>query len=1206
MAGQSDQTIKEMLAGFSAMQYNLGLLPMQTTQAMAGAPMQAAAPPPPVMHPSQAAANALAQQQQMIQQTLQAAQVTRYQPPPSAPTPAVSAMAGFGAMNPFAAPAVGGAGYAPNGGGFAPVGGGFAGGARGYATPSLSPMVPSVLNPFSPSLPSPHFMTPAQRSLQVVHTDNSQMAGMVAGIGQGVAGIGGGILGGMLGSRLGPLGTIAGGVLGSAIGGGIANMVFNPAIQDAARGRAIQNMSAPWMMGGPFVNSATGQGFNSEAARQVGTGIRHLQRDWDFERTGFNTQDTMRMMQSSSQVGLLAGIQSPDQLVSKMKDIAKTVKVLTRITGDPDVQSAIRSLGEMRDLGFQGLGMQGGAMANRAMFARMAGVSQAQAGAYGGMGAGIAGQYGLVGATGYMAGMAGAASANFAVSSGAVNDLQLARAGGQAGLAQINARGQLAAMNDDRYLLAAMGRDAKGNMTVDMDAYRKAQGMSFQEVSERAAEALRKMDSKGIFEWNSRRQEMKDQVAQKLSPFEMQANMVKQAMAFQGQFRPGEMNLGTALQSTTGMSASDARALELQFSSRGFYDTSIQQLEAQKRQAMDQQRAKRDVYRTQGLGTRMGRGAREFIGGISDTLSSPFTSFMENMRRVDEEEEAAGRGETIMRFKEHEIARTGGERRMMRAGLRNSALRSAYIDGAGGSLLDEGGGTNNAGFGRNLNRLGSMFGVSALSGENRLVAIAHHTQGRAFGHGFGETFGDKDAALRRVRDVVGAADAMDDASGMTGRARAEAVKRLSSGGISVGQGMLAAQDVLRSSLKEGAAGYVMSADAASGSQLREAGIAFYTSQGKSRAEAEQLYEANKKDINAMLARNVQAVGVSSQMEQFMKSADAKEKLGGIDWRRSREGGQKMVNSLLEQSGLRRGAVASEIADLKTGGYKVSDKALSGLKASFAADDVERDKEGNMTKRAQRVMAAAAAMDAREQGTPEARKQATEYLKRLEQEVGGEEYDKIIDEAQQKLGGISGDARKALRQTMNVGDAAGLESRIGNVDLALQAGMANAARTAGMQKVDDLAGAGGKIAGGKDYVKTLQGLNDEQIAAIAKNDPETAKKLKALRGLKGEDAASAVDDVIQTLAPTNTQERSMQGGAGVESINRQIADMRAMRDKLAKEDKGSTKSQLESKATEIFSSAVERFGKYVQDAVGGGEGTMLDRANPYNQAAKGAI
>jgi hypothetical protein len=153
--------------------------------------------------------------------------------------------------------------------------------------------------------------------------------------------------------------------------------------------------------------------------------------------------------------------------------------------------------------------------------------------------------------------MTGAGLANFAVSSGAVNDLQLARAGGKSGLAAINARGQLAAMQDERYLLAAMGRDAKGRMTVDMDAYRQAQGMSFREVSERAAEALRTMGKEGIFEWNTRKQEFKDQIAQKLSPLEMNMNMIRQARAFQSAV-PG-MTMGTALQMTTGMDANAAR-----------------------------------------------------------------------------------------------------------------------------------------------------------------------------------------------------------------------------------------------------------------------------------------------------------------------------------------------------------------------------------------------------------------------------------------------------------------------------------------------------------------------------------------------------------------------------------------------------------------------------------------------------------------------
>lgn len=1193
---ESNETIRQMLAGFSAMQFNLGLLPMQGQQSMAGAPPMAAPPAPHIPHPAEAAARALQQQQAMIQQTLQAAQVTRYQPPPSAPMPAVSAMGGFAAMgNPFAASSMGIGGV---GGAFSPAAG------RNYASPGPSPYVPSVFNPFAPSLPAAHFASPGMRSLQIMNTNTSQTLGMFAGLGEGAMGLGGAIGGGMLGGMAGgPLGAIGGALLGRGLGGGISNMVFGPALADQARGRMIQNMSAPWMVSGAHLNAATGQGFSREAGVQIATGIRQLGRDHDFERTGFNTQDALRIMQSAGGAGMLTGAASPDALVAKVKEISKTVKVLMRITGDPDVQSAIQSLAQMKDLGFTGLSGQAGAVANRAMFARMAGVSQAGMDQMGMAGAGLAGQYGLAGATGYSAGMAGAAQANLARSSGALNALQMARAGGVGGLGQINAAAGLAAMNDDRYLLAALGRDKNGKMTVDADAYRRAHGMSFEEVTKASAEALRNMGSQGIFEWNTRRQEFKDSIAQKLSPMEMQMNAIKQAQAFRGQFG-GSMSLGTALQQTTGMSAEQARALELQAGNRDWYTAQIQQLEAQKRGAMDQQRAARDVYRTPGLGTRMSRGVRGFFSGISDAISSPFSSLARDMERADEEEEAASRGELISRYSEGQIARSPGERAMLRAAMRNSTITGGFSGGR--SVLDGGGGDGV--FGRNLNRLGSAFGFSPLSDENRLVQIASRSRSRFLGNQMLETFGDKDTAIRRIRDVNVAADAWSDAEGLSTDGRAAARSRIRATGVDVGRGMDAARSVLRSGLADGAAGTFDDAEAMGGAKLRAAGIALFTSQGKSAEEAARLYDANARDINALLTRDVMTGGSVKDKEQFMKSLNTQAMVGGVDFRRSTASGQQVVNSMLEQSGLRRNTVASEgLIDLKgqRRRFEVSDAALDKLKASFGATDVARDKDGNMTQRAQRVMAMVAVVSNEENGTPEAKAQAAAYKERLRAEVGPEEAEAIEDEAREKLSRMGADERKAMRQTLNVGDASGLEKRITNVDTALQARLYSGTMKAGLQKLSSLAGGDMDLAAdGGDFTKILDRVTDAQLEKIRKNDPALAKRIDKMRSMKGEARDSEARDILAGLSPEALEERSSVGaGSSVESINKQIGELRELRDKLGTEE-GSEKEQVQAASTKLFSSSVERFGKFVEQLTGETQNGALDYMNPAVQSRLG--
>lgn len=1162
-----------MLAGFSAMQFNLGLLPMQTTQAMAGAPMQMPAPPPPVMHPAQAAANAMAQQQALIQQTMQAAQMTRYQPPPSAPTPAVSAMVGFGGMNPFAAPAVGGSvGFAP--GGNVP--------GRPLGGPSLSPQIGSIFNPFAPTLPPAHFASPAQRNLQIMSTAHSQMLGTIAGIGEAGMGIGGALAGGMLGSALGSLGTAAGGFLGAKIGGGLASMMFNPTVQDMARGRQIQAMTSPFMVSGAFLNTATGQGMNAFAARQTATGLRHLQRDYDFERTGFNTQDTMQIMQMSGDQGLLKGVGSPDALVQKVKDISKTVKVLMRITGDPDVRSAIQALGEMKDLGFQGIAAQAGAVANRSMFARMAGVSQAQAGAYGMMGAGMAEQIGLGGSTGYMAGMSGAALANMAASSGALNDLQLARAGGKGGLAQINARGQLAAMQDERYLLAAMGRDAKGRMTVDMDAYRRAQSMSFQEVSERSAEALRAMGKEGIFEWNTRKQEFKDQVAQKLTPFEMNMNMIRQAQAFKNQV-PG-MTMGTALQMTTGMGADQARALELQTSSRGWY-------EAQKRHAQDQLSAQREQFRTPGLGTRLGRGVRGFFGDVSDSLSSPFTSLAERFQRVAESDEAAGRGQRIMRVNDMNIAHDDAERALMRRGLRSGEFQRAYGSGVGSNFLDDADPLSRS-MGRQLNRMGSFLGLSSMSNENRLVSIASRSHGSAFGWHPLASFGDAGDAMARVQGLIGAGRAADDAGNFGARdisglySRLGAAGTASAGGrragFSGGAVMREASRNLVSKLKGLKAGYVSSASAVSANDLKSAYIEAAKKAGMSEGEANASYEQNKTQINASMASDVYATGEKDIIEPFARAQEAATAAGAVDLSRTRDGVKASIENDMRMLGLDQ---RQAVGGLGAVGYRASEATLRKLKSVVAHNDND-------------VLALASAQSAMMSGDAQGRESGAKLLTDLEKKLGPEKFAEKMAAAKQLLKSTDVDTQQALRQ-MSKGTTSGdaLMGLTGKMKDMFGKGMALEAQNAFLQRLDDKQKG---LGGSKSIEEAVSNVSHETIDRIAKTDPKLAKALLAAK--KGD--MSGVNAQVEAGAPTTTESRYGGGeGASIDAIDKQVSEIREMRDKLGK-DEGSGKEQLQAASAQLFSSSVERFGKYVNDIVGEGEKTQLDRSAPWVQSMFG--
>lgn len=1160
MADQSsDQTIRQMMAGFSAMQFNLGLLPMQTSQSMAGAQYQAPPPPPQMPHPSEAAMAAMAHQNSMIQQTLQAAQVTRYQPPPSAPMPSVGAMGGFSAMNPFAAGSFGGG---------ASSGGGFAGGGA-YASPA--PRLPSIFNPFAPTLPTAHFASPAMRSYQMMQAQHSQVMGTMGGIGEGVLGLGGSMLGGMLGSTLGPLGTLGGAFIGGRAGHAMANMIFNPVTQDFSRGRQIQAMSSPFMVSGPNLNSMTGQGFDAQSSRQIATGLRHMQRDYDFERTGFNSQDTMRIMQMSANQGLLTGAQSPDQIVQKVKEISKTVKVLMRITGDPDVRDAIASLGQMRDLGFQGLGAQAGAVANRAMFARMSGMSQSAMHQVGMAGADLAGQFGLGGATGFSAGMSGAALANMSASSGALNDLQLARAGGRAGLGQISAMGQLSSMQDERYLLAAMGRDSKGRMTVDMDAYRKAQTMSFDEVTRRSADALREMGAKGIFEWNTRKQEFKDQIAQKLTPLEMNLNMFRQAGAFMKEV-PG-MTMGTAIQSITGMSAEQARALELQGQSRSYWDAQVQQLRAQRREAADQDRAHREQFRTPGLGTRMRRGVRNFLGDVSDTLSSPFRSIGEHFERVREDDDAADRGERISRYSSVAVAHDAGERRMLSAALGRRDFQTAF-GRANQSFLDEGDGSLSSAFGRSgrreMNRIGSFLGLSSSSDENRLVSIASRSQGSVFGmHPFA-SFGDTQAAMSRVQGVVQAASAADNMDALNSDKASALASRVSGAGKGNGSAVLSSTTrAVMGRLKDMKAGLITSATAISGSDIKDAYIkAATTTGGMTHAQAQASWAKDQSSIMSYVAQDVYATGDKKLIEPWEKAKDLATDAGAVNLTRGRDAVESDIKDKLRMSGL----------------GNVGDETLTKMKSVIANHDED-------------TIALATAIRNRSSSSDSARAGAEKVIADAQSKYGAQ-FEKKRLEAQALS--KSFDARTAEGFGQMLKGTAGFEGMsktVGIAKSALGERMALGATNEALQRMDDMQKGLGS-AGTVDAA--IAAMRDDTVDKLSQADQELVKRAK-----KGD--TSARDQLISKWAPTSAQSRHGGGtGAGVTAIDKQIADIETLRDQVASGDADSPQvqaasSQLDAASTQLFAGAVKEFTAAVGDLKGHSESNALSSASPIWQS-----
>lgn len=1159
---QSDETIRQMMAGFSSMQFNLGLLPMPQAQSMAGAPSPFQAPPPPPMvpHPSEAAIAAMQHQQSMIQQTLQAAQVTRYLPPPSAPMPAMSAMGAYGG---FASPVPMGGG---GGGGFMSGGrGGVSGFGNGGFAPAAMAM-PSIFNPLAPTHGSGHFMSPGMHSLQMQQHAQTQYMGAMSGIGEGALGIGGSIIGGALGSALGPLGTMAGSWLGGKVGGAVASTIFNPVTQDFARGRQIQQMSAPFMVSGTNLNSATGQGFSGQSSRDIASGIRHLSRDHEFDRTGFNTQDAMRIMQSSAQQGLLTGVQSPDQIVQKVKEISKTVKLLMQVTGDPDVREAIQSLGQMRSLGFQGLAAQAGAVNNRAVFARMAGQSQAQMTSTMMAGADMAGQFGLVGATGANAAMYGAGAANVAASSGAVGEIGLSRVGGVQGLGQLNTRGSLAAMQNEQYLLAALGRDSKGRMSVDMDQYRATQKMSFEEVQRRAADSMRNMGTEGIFQWNTQKQELKDKVAQQLQPGEMQMMMLAQARQLQHQVPT--MNLGSALQQTAGVSADEAGVLEHQFTSRSYWTGMMQQNRVQRQDAADLEREHRKEFQTPGMMTRMGRGIRGALGGLSDSISSPFRSASEYFDRVGEDRAATDRGESISRYGEADIAHDAGERSLLQASLRRG------LDRTGSNFMDRAAGTSGLdrmdSGGRQLNRIGSYLGLASESDTSKLVSLADYSGGRYTS--LGESIGDPVKALARVRDVasVGRAYGATQPTGaQLGGVLAKIGSVIGQDGTRVNAGAVlgaTTQNVVNK-LKGMEAGLIKSVRAFGESDFKEAHVSALMGGGMSRQQAESSWEENKAHVMSTVIESVRASGDKSLIEPLTRSAEVLSRSGAIDFASS---------TSAKEAGVHQKLYEANVGDL-------SDKTMQEVKSVVSHHDKD-------------VVAMAASIRAREGGSESAQKMADSIDAEIYKRRGPEAYAKKLQEAQSVAKSFSGDAAAAFTRTFTPAGST-VDSVLGSIGKVTEAAgdtMAIAAEKEFKAKLNRVhAGASG--AGSVE--EAIGSLKDDEIEAL---DPATRAAVRKFQK-GGDEGKAALQKAIEDSTPTGKQMRhSSATSSALDKFDETYAKMQDEADK-ADDDSGDKKDDGTGLATKMFADSVRLFAKAAGVISGAGDDSQLNDAHPDVQS-----
>jgi hypothetical protein len=616
------------------------------------------------------------------------------------------------------------------------------------------------------------------------------------------------------------------------------------------------------------------------------------------------------------------------------------------------------------------------------------------------------------------------------------------------------------------------------------------------------------------------------------------------------------------------------------------------QLRVQRRDVADQEKAHREQYRTPGMMTRMGRGIRGAMGSVSDTLSSPFRSISEHFERVREDEDAAESGEHIRRFDRREIATSDAERDLLGESIRAGGLRRSYeqggsnfltreapgrgslagiMGGAVGMLPGKFGEARRRSSGRQMNRIGSTLGLSALSDENRLVAIADYSKGRY--SSFGETFGDPEEAMRRVQDVIDVSRAVS-APALTAQQLTTTYQRISDVAGPGGKKFNAMDIIGRATTNmlstmgtdDRGAGLIKSAKAMDASSMKQHFIdaAMKGSEGMTQAQAEKAWEGSKGQIMKRMSDTVYASGDQKKIEQFEKAKDVETRAGGVDLRLDAKAAKEQISEELKTSG---------VGD-------VSDKTMSEVKALVSQN---KGDEGDM------VLALAAAERAKTSGNDEEKARGEQVTKEIYAKLGPEKAGKLTEKALRVAGGLSQDAADALERTFRgTKDLAGVTEHIKMARTAAGHEMELAARGEFSSKLAEQTGR-----------KDLEGMStDRALASLTSDEIEKLDpKLKAaVSKFRETGDRSGVDEEVKKAGPSTEKVRHSGASSDkLRELDQQIADYEEEASKASGDMDPAAK--LQSDSTDLFAKSVSDFASAVKDMKGGGENNSLTWANP---------
>jgi len=388
----------------------------------------------------------------------------------------------------------------------------------------------------------------------------------------------------------------------------MAQMPFKPMIDQQQRAMQLQNMSMNNVRRGSDL-SASGMGLSLTASMDLERNLMRTVDNRNFKRdTGgmFNRQDMMKLTDISSQVGLLDGSQSVDQISRDMGKIGRALSTFMKVVEEPDVRKALQMMGNMRQLGMS-IPETNVAAANARTYARMAGTTVQGVMQAGMQGAGMFQQYGMSGATGMGVGMAAAGAAG---TMGTILDPRtLNLLGGREGVAQ-TLTGAAAQMSQITAILPGMLKRGKdGKLTVDEDAMGKLTRPGG--IDELVRGSASRVDRQFIEEYSHRKGALQDELMNKMGP--MGAILMPVLLAKRFMSQTGIKDLGAGLRGI-GLDEKQAETIQLTFESPDFYKSIRQQ---QRTLAIEQQKIR--SVRSQSLADAADDvGSARFSRGLAD------------------------------------------------------------------------------------------------------------------------------------------------------------------------------------------------------------------------------------------------------------------------------------------------------------------------------------------------------------------------------------------------------------------------------------------------------------------------------------------------------------------------------------------------------------------------------------------------------------